>query len=68
VAVTAHAGANLFNDYFDHINGGDAINTKRISPFTGGSRFIQNETLSPNTIYRLALALILFSVIAGIYR
>ncbi len=24
VAVTAHAGANLFNDYFDHINGGDA--------------------------------------------
>ena len=50
VAVTSHAAANLMNDYFDHVNGSDAINTDRVSPFTGGSRFIQNQTLSPQTI------------------
>lgn len=67
VAVTAHAGANLLNDYFDHRNGSDAINVKRISPFTGGSRFIQDKTLTPSAIFRLALTLLFFSIVAGIY-
>lgn len=59
VAVAAHAAANLINDYFDHINGSDAVNTDRISPFTGGSRFIQNRHLSPQTIVYFAIILLL---------
>jgi 1,4-dihydroxy-2-naphthoate octaprenyltransferase len=67
VAVSAHGGANLFNDYFDHLNGSDEMNISRIGPFTGGSRFIQNKTLSPSMIYKLALALIITSIALGIY-
>lgn len=67
VAVAAHAAANLINDYFDHINGSDAVNTDRISPFTGGSRFIQNQHLSPQTIVYFAIVLLLISITLGLY-
>lgn len=45
-ALVAHAGVNVLNDYYDARNGTDDINTDRIFPFTGGSRFIQNGVLS----------------------
>ncbi len=45
-ALVAHAGINVLNDYYDALNGTDAINTGRIFPYTGGSRFIQNGVLS----------------------
>lgn len=45
-AMVAHAGVNVLNDYYDALNGTDAINTERIFPYTGGSRFIQNGVLS----------------------
>lgn len=67
VAVAAHAAANLINDYFDHINGSDAVNTDRISPFTGGSRFIQNQHLSPQTIVYFAIILLLICITLGLY-
>ena len=64
LAALAHAGVNVFNDYYDHLNGTDARNTGRIFPFTGGSRFIQNGVLSPNQVKGYAILLFL-SVIAG---
>jgi len=64
LATLAHAGVNVFNDYYDHLNGTDARNTGRIFPFTGGSRFIQNGVLSPNQVKIYAILLFL-SVIAG---
>lgn len=45
-ALVAHAGVNVVNDYYDALNGSDALNTERQFPFTGGSRFIQNGVLS----------------------
>jgi 1,4-dihydroxy-2-naphthoate octaprenyltransferase len=45
-AAAAHAGINVLNDYYDHLNGGDAANTQRLYPFSGGSRVIQNGVLS----------------------
>lgn len=64
LALLAHAGVNVLNDYYDHLNGTDAINTHRIFPFTGGSRFIQNGVLTPTQM--LAYGLLLFAlVIAG---
>lgn len=64
LALLAHAGVNVFNDYYDHLNGTDAVNVDRLFPFTGGSRFIQNGVLSPRQI--LVYALLLFAlVIAG---
>jgi 1,4-dihydroxy-2-naphthoate octaprenyltransferase len=64
LAVATQAGVNVFNDYYDHLNGTDAANVDRLFPFTGGSRFIQNGVMSPRQM--LAWALVLFAgVIAG---
>lgn len=47
LALIAHAGGNVINDYHDAINGTDDANTDRLYPFTGGSRFIQNGVFTP---------------------
>ena len=44
-----HAGANIANDYFDHISGNDWANANP-TPFSGGSRYIQNGVLPPRLI------------------
>ena len=65
-ALLAHAGANVFNDVHDAKNGSDACNTERIAPFTGGSRFIQNGTLTIQSMARLSWALFLAATLAGL--
>jgi 1,4-dihydroxy-2-naphthoate polyprenyltransferase len=44
--MALHAGANIANDYFDHLSGNDWVN-ENITPFSGGRRFIQQGILSP---------------------
>jgi 1,4-dihydroxy-2-naphthoate octaprenyltransferase len=44
--MALHSGANIANDYFDHISGNDWAN-KNVTPFSGGRRFIQEGILSP---------------------
>jgi len=52
--MALHSGANLANDYFDHISGNDWAN-KNPTPFSGGSRYIQEGILSPKTILLIAI-------------
>ena len=47
--VFIHAGLNLANDYFDHTSGVDEINPYP-TPFSGGSRVIQEGLISPYRI------------------
>ena len=49
--LLCHGSINILNDYFDHKNGTDEINTERLSPFTGGSRVIQDKILTPKEQY-----------------
>jgi 1,4-dihydroxy-2-naphthoate octaprenyltransferase len=65
-AVLVHAGINVFNDYYDALNGTDAINTERLYPFTGGSRFIQNGVLSLHETRNFALVLFALSILIGV--
>ena len=58
-----HSGANIANDYFDHISRNDWLN-KNPTPFSGGRRFIQGSILSPKTT--LVLALIALAIGAGL--
>lgn len=44
-----HAGANMANDYFDHLSGADDIN-RQSTPFSGGSRVIQQGIMSSRQI------------------
>ncbi|MBN1806239.1 MAG: 1,4-dihydroxy-2-naphthoate octaprenyltransferase [Sedimentisphaerales bacterium] len=61
--MALHAGANMANDYFDHLSRNDWIN-KNVTPFSGGSRSIQKEFLSPKAV--LLTALILLAAGSGI--
>ncbi len=53
-----HLGSNLLNDYYDS-KGSDPINI-RLTPFSGGSRVIQENEIHPNTV--LALSILFFSI------
>ncbi len=61
----AHAGANVLNDVGDELNGADRLNQDRISPFTGGSRFIQDGLLSVKAMAVWGTALLLASAALG---
>jgi 1,4-dihydroxy-2-naphthoate octaprenyltransferase len=63
--MALHAGANMANDYFDHISRNDWLN-KNPTPFSGGSRFIQQRILSPKTILLLALLALTAGAAIGI--
>jgi 1,4-dihydroxy-2-naphthoate octaprenyltransferase len=67
LALLAHAGINVLNDYCDHLNGTDARNTQRIYPFTGGSRFIQNGVLSPRQVLIFAVTLFAVTIAGGLW-
>ena len=66
-ALVAHAGINVLNDYYDALNGTDAINTERVFPFTGGSRFIQNGVLSLRETALFGVTLVVLVVVAGLW-
>jgi 1,4-dihydroxy-2-naphthoate octaprenyltransferase len=66
LAITAlHSGSNMANDYFDHISRNDWVN-KNPTPFSGGSRYIQQRILSPKTILFAALLALAAGTIIGI--
>lgn len=67
LALLAHAGVNVLNDYYDHLNGTDAANTGRLFPFTGGSRFIQNGVLSPRQTLAYGVALFAVVIAGGLW-
>ena len=62
--VLLHAGANLWNDYHDDLNGTDRITYP--TPFSGGSRVIQEKLLSAQTARTLSLVLIVLGMLLGI--
>lgn len=39
-----HAGANVANDYFDHLSGNDEANVDFVRPFTGGKPYDPKQT------------------------
>lgn len=59
-----HTGGNLINDYYDSF-GSDPIN-RFATPFSGGSRVIQNGELSVETVRNLAYACLGLGVICGL--
>jgi 1,4-dihydroxy-2-naphthoate octaprenyltransferase len=67
LALIVHAGVNVLNDYFDALNGTDAINTERLYPFTGGSRFIQNGVLTTSQTANFAYLLLAIGIFGGLY-
>src|SRR3989338_847528 len=65
-ALFMHAGTNLANDYFDHQSGCDEINATP-TPFSGGSRVIQQGLIKAKNILFAALAFFIFGSLIGFY-
>lgn len=59
-----HLGANLINDYYD-AKGSDVLNL-RVTPFSGGSRVIQQGRMSPAQVRGLAMAFFAGGVACGL--
>ena len=64
--ICVHAGSNVLNDVSDESIGTDRINDKRIYPYTGGSRFIQNNILDVSTMARLGISLLAIAALCGL--
>jgi len=64
VVVSGHISANLFNDYFDHRSGNDDIN-ENITPFSGGSRVIQEGMMTEIAVFFTAFQFLALSIVAG---
>ncbi|MBN1153475.1 prenyltransferase [candidate division KSB1 bacterium] len=62
-----HSGANLLNDFFDHLSRTDVINIEFVRPFTGGSRVIQDGLLSPAAVSKAGFLCIGSGSVIGIY-
>ncbi len=60
-----HLGANLLNDYYD-ARGSDPINV-RMTPFSGGSRVIQNGEIAPPIILVMSILFFALSLITAIW-
>ena len=64
--ILVHAGTNLINDYFDHKSNLDEININH-TPFSGGSRVIQDNELTPKAMLTAGLGTFVFAAIIGFY-
>jgi 1,4-dihydroxy-2-naphthoate octaprenyltransferase len=60
-----HLAANLLNDYYD-AGGSDPINI-RFTPFSGGSRVIQNGEVSRWAVLAMAIVFFILGIMAGIW-
>ncbi|KPL22434.1 MAG: hypothetical protein AMJ93_07190 [Anaerolineae bacterium SM23_84] len=58
--ICVNAGMNMGNDYFDHLSGNDAINSE-LTPFSGGSRTIQEGGWPVLWVGLIGMFLALFS-------
>lgn len=64
--ICANAGINTANDYYDHLSTDDAINLE-LTPFSGGSRVIQDGIASPRRMLILSLIFFILTVLIGLY-
>jgi len=61
-----HMGTNLANDYFDHKTGNDEANLNP-TPFSGGSRVIQDKLLPASSILKASLFSFGIGSLLGLY-
>jgi 1,4-dihydroxy-2-naphthoate octaprenyltransferase len=66
IVALLHAAANVLNDVYDELNGADRLNTQRIYPYTGGSRFIQNGVLTLAQMRNWGLLLLSLATLLGL--
>jgi 1,4-dihydroxy-2-naphthoate octaprenyltransferase len=61
-----HMATNLTNDYFDHKSGNDWLNSDP-TPFSGGSRVIQDKLINPSSIIVFAFVCFIIGSLVGLW-
>ncbi|MCG9480120.1 MAG: 1,4-dihydroxy-2-naphthoate octaprenyltransferase [Actinomycetia bacterium] len=64
IIAGTNCGINLINDYYDHKNKADDIN-QLYTPFSGGSRVIQDKLLQPSQLLAASIASFGIAAILG---
>lgn len=64
--VFIHTGTNIANDYFDHKTRNDWLN-KNPTPFSGGSRVIQERLISPKGVLMFSLTCFMLGSLIGLW-
>lgn len=64
--VSINFGLNMSNDYFDHRSGNDEIN-QELTPFSGGSRVIQDGIFSAKQVLAWSVFFYLIGIAIGLY-
>ena len=64
--ICINAGLNMSNDYFDHLSGNDEMN-RELTPFSGGSRTIQEGILTARQVLLWSLLFFLIGIFIGLY-
>ncbi len=59
-------GTNVYNDYYDHKSGNDEANTF-LTPFSGGSRVIQEKKLTAREMFTAASINFIIAASIGLY-
>ena len=65
-AVCINLGLNMSNDYFDHRSGADRIK-RELTPFSGGSRTIQDGILTAKQVLLWSILFYLVGIVIGLY-
>lgn len=65
--ICVSSGVNVLNDYFDYKSGADNHNPEPLTPFAGGSRMIQQQQLSPQSIFYFGAGLLIVAALLGFY-
>ena len=65
--ICVSSGVNVLNDYFDYKSGADNHNPEPLTPFAGGSRMIQQQQLSPQSIFNFGAGLLIVAALLGSY-
>jgi 1,4-dihydroxy-2-naphthoate octaprenyltransferase len=63
--ILLNGGANMVNDYFDHLSGNDWINVN-VSPFSAGSRYIQEGIISPRQMLLGGISVLFLGCMLGL--
>ncbi|MCJ7738749.1 MAG: 1,4-dihydroxy-2-naphthoate octaprenyltransferase [Anaerolineae bacterium] len=64
--VSINVGLNMSNDYFDHVSGNDE-NNRELTPFSGGSRVIQEGVVSARQVLAGSVSFYLVGIAIGLY-
>jgi len=63
--MALHAGGNMANEFFDHLSGNDELN-KNPTPYSGGSRTIQQGLVPPGRVLNGAVVVLAAGAAAGL--